>query len=123
MDCIKKRTLLPAKQPNMKKPKDLIILEKKLGVTLQEGAMATILDLDSRNTYALDQKGQLIGLNLRGNHITDLAPLSKLTGLQYLDLSSNHITDLTPLSEFTGLQKLYLWYNQITDIRPLKNLK
>ena len=49
----------------MKKPKDLIILEKKLGVTLQEGAMATILNWYSRNTYALDQKGQLIGLNLK----------------------------------------------------------
>ena len=58
-------------------------------------------------------------LNLSGNDITDLEPLSGIGGLENLDLGYNQITDLGPLTGLYQLHWLYLGSNQITDLGPL----
>lgn len=48
-------------------------------------------------------------LNLAGNHqINQLAPLSELRDLKYLDISNTAIVDLSPISNITFLERLNL---------------
>ncbi len=54
--------------------------------------------------------------------VTDLSPLSGLTGLGYLDLRGNKVSDLSPLSGLTGLTELRLGYTQVSDLSPLSGL-
>lgn len=62
-------------------------------------------------------------LQLENNAVTDLSPISGLTGLTYLDLWYNQqITSFTPLSLLTGLQQLYLGNNNLSDLSFLPNL-
>jgi Leucine-rich repeat (LRR) protein len=61
-------------------------------------------------------------LNLEGNQISDLTPLSELTDLHTLYLHNNQINDLTPLSGLKNLEMLWLINNQIDDITPLNGL-
>jgi internalin A len=72
-------------------------------------------------------------LNLFGNQISDITPLSELVNLTYLNLSmdfslahemyNNKIVDLTPLSNLINLTELDLGGNfDINDITPLSNL-
>ncbi|MCE2721287.1 MAG: leucine-rich repeat domain-containing protein [Anabaena sp. 49628_E55] len=65
---------------------------------------------------------KLTTLDLEGNQISDIKPLSNLTKLTSLDLSVNQISDIKPLSNLTKLTSLYLGENQISDIKPLSNL-
>ena len=54
-------------------------------------------------------------LNLNGNQIIDVSPLSGLTNLSWLFLAGNQIKDVSPLSGLTNLSLLILHYNQITE--------
>ncbi|AWZ21052.1 leucine rich repeat protein [Roseovarius sp. TM1035] len=54
--------------------------------------------------------------------ITDLSPLSPLTGLQYLSLNQTGVTDISPLSPLIRLQNLYLTKTGVTDLAPLSPL-
>ena len=65
---------------------------------------------------------KLTSLELWGNKISDIKPLSNLTKLTSLDLSVNQISDIKPLSNLTKLTSLYLGENKISDIQPLSNL-
>lgn len=62
-------------------------------------------------------------LSLKRKSISDLSPLSKLTGIVNLNLSNNRISDLEPLSGFVKLRHLNLSKNRIFGLRPLKALK
>ncbi|MBD1211962.1 MAG: leucine-rich repeat domain-containing protein, partial [Dolichospermum circinale Clear-D4] len=64
----------------------------------------------------------LTSLELGGNKISDIKPLSNLTKLTFLDLGENQISDIKPLSNLTKLTFLDLGENQISDIKPLSNL-
>ena len=59
---------------------------------------------------------------LRADKLTDISPLSELTGLQWLQLQSTSVTDLSPLAKLTKLKRLELdcWHSD--DIMPLTNL-
>ena len=65
---------------------------------------------------------KLTSLELWGNKISDIKPLSNLTKLTSLYLSGNQISDTAPFSNLTNLTKLDLSGNQISDIKPLSNL-
>jgi len=71
------------------------------------------------NGYALDEAGQVTGLNLDRCHIKDISLLNGLKGLTHLSLNNNQITDLTPLITLTNLDTLFLYDNKITDLTPL----
>ena len=66
----------------------------------------------------------LQSLDLNSSDISDLAPLSVLKSLRYLNLTGcSNIVDLSPLSELTNLTILNLTYcKRIRDISPLSEL-
>ncbi|MFB2973092.1 leucine-rich repeat domain-containing protein [Aerosakkonema sp. BLCC-F183] len=61
-------------------------------------------------------------LDLDGNQIIDISPLSCFTNLIVLNLHYNQISDITPLSSLSNLKELYIGDNQISDISPLLSL-
>lgn len=68
------------------------------------------------------QLTDLKSLNLSGNNIIDITPISNLLNLESLDLSSNKITDIAPIENLTQLTSLNLSYNKIQYLSPLKRL-
>jgi hypothetical protein len=87
----------------------------------------TYLDITSEQLTEKIMSGEIpknvTWLDLSGNQISDITPLSELTELRQLFLVNNQIIDLTPLSGLTNLETLDLYRNQITDITPLSGLK
>ena len=64
---------------------------------------------------------KLTSLELWGNKISDIKPLSNLTNLTFLDLSVNKISDIQPLSNLTKLTEVDLAKNPLTSKQcPLK---
>ena len=61
-------------------------------------------------------------LDLRGNQITSLGFLSNLTGLTYLILEANPLSSLTELGGLVNLNTLDLRSAQVIDISPLSSL-
>ena len=61
-------------------------------------------------------------LELSGNQISDITPLSNLYQLTLLEAFRNHITDVTPLANLTRLEHLKIHDNAIVDHSPLDRL-
>ncbi|MCL1841472.1 MAG: leucine-rich repeat domain-containing protein [Propionibacteriaceae bacterium] len=59
---------------------------------------------------------------LGGNQISDLAPLSGLTGIMWLRLNNNQITDIGALANLTKVSNLALNNNQISSIAALSHM-
>ena len=57
-----------------------------------------------------------------GRGVTDLTPLAQLTNLQHLRLPRTGVTDLAPLAQLTNLQELQLSVTSVTDLTPLARL-
>ncbi len=64
----------------------------------------------------LENAQALTDLNLSGNTIRNLEPLSTLIHMKNLDLSHNALTGLTALSQLTNLETLDVSYNVLTSI-------
>jgi internalin A len=85
----------------------------------------TYLDLSGNqisDIKPLSNLTKLTELHLSRNQISDIKPLSNLTNLTYLELEKNQISDIKPLSNLTNLTYLELEKNKISDIKPLSNL-
>ncbi len=95
------------------KPKEIIEIEKFYRITLTENKSKYT---KTKNEYKLNNKGQVIYLNLSHNNISDLSPIKELSSLTELDLSNNLISDLSPIRKLISLKKLYLSDNQISDL-------
>jgi hypothetical protein len=105
------------------------VIESTLGITNPTQAdMCNLQTLNAKGLgisdltgleYAVSATGLL---DLRGNSISDLAPLSGLRGLVKLYLSNNQIADLTPLANLTSLMWLHLIDNDISSVEPLSGL-
>ena len=80
-------------------------------------------DQGIRSLDGLQYCVSLIRLGIRGNAVTDLAPISNLTRLTDLDASSNDISDLQPLAGLGSLMNLSLGDNAISDLGPLQTLQ
>jgi len=61
-----------------------------------------------RSIEGIDLCTSLVSLDLEGNLITDIAPLSGLTNLTRLNLWGNQITDVSPLADMHDLEYLQL---------------
>ncbi len=66
--------------------------------------------------------GNLTEIQLGGNQIVDVQPLSTLTNLTDLSLGFNEISDITPLSLLTNLRWLNLAANKISNVESLSAL-
>ena len=76
-----------------------------------------------RSLAGIEYFAGLSWLELSGNRIVDLTPISQLNSLEYLDLSGNRIVDLTPISQLNSLSWLELSGNRIVDLTPISQLK
>ena len=65
---------------------------------------------------------QLTWLSLWHNRVQDITPLANLAQLKFINLSDNSIEDIIVLTNLTQLVELHLEENQIRDISPLANL-
>ena len=112
-------------------------LGKASGETITATEMATLTGFTARNVNIRDLTGleratNLVVLGLDGKHvndiwvnsnsISDISPLSGLTGLEWLWLGGNSISDISPLAGLTNLTWLTLEFNNISDISPLSDL-
>ncbi len=127
-------------------PKDRQIIEQiegKIDSRLEELNLKFAFGIS--NSYAVDKKKNVIGLNLHlpgindysfikdlkhlthlrlvSNGISDISFISDLQNLVRVDLSSNAITDAGPLGKLTLVTELNLKKNQVADISFLKELK
>ncbi|WP_419844956.1 leucine-rich repeat domain-containing protein [Candidatus Poriferisocius sp.] len=75
-----------------------------------------------RSLDGLQHATALRTLELPGNHITDLAPISALAQLRELDLQSNRVQSLAPLAGLSRLEHLNLILNDLADIADLPPL-
>ena len=122
-------------------------IESKLEVPLRKISLGEIEKIAQWPTkaYALDDNGNVIGLQLDGYTISldaelaDLCHLTMLTlgdahlekaeilktlhGLTSLTLSGTQVTDVSFLKELKGLTSLNLFGTQVTDMSFLKELK
>ncbi|MCB9267770.1 MAG: leucine-rich repeat domain-containing protein [Lewinellaceae bacterium] len=89
-------------------------IAKKLGIQLQEEPnLDKLMKYDSRNTFACDEKDNVIGLNVCGNELTDekAAPIWQLSKLQALNLSENQLSAVTIPKRMKDLRRLNLSEN------------
>jgi len=66
--------------------------------------------------------GNLTAMAFPNGSITDLTPLSGITGLNMLTLTNNKITSLAPLSGLTTLVTLEVGSNQITSLAGVEGM-
>ncbi len=85
------------------------------------------LGLGDEDLQGLEKMTNLTELDLRGNEMTDLSPLSGMANLEELRLSGDiagnqEISDLIPLSGLSHLRVLHLPSANIEDLSPLSGL-
>ncbi len=61
----------------------------------------------------------LVHLGLTDNGLSDISAIAPLDSLQILHLRTNHLSDLSAIAHLTRLRQLDLTQNQITNIEPL----
>jgi hypothetical protein len=104
------------------KPSGPIYLADLESLSTFDAAYGNIVDV-----AGLEYCTNLHDLQLHGNQIDDISPLSSLSNLTLLilghaGLDGNLISDVKPLSFLMNLDELYLGVNQVIDISPLANL-
>ena len=65
---------------------------------------------------------RLAELSLRECGLSDLSGLYGMGAVGTLDLSFNSVSDLTPLQGLSTLTHLHLWHNRVSDLAPLRGL-
>lgn len=111
-------------------------LDKTSGATITRAEMATLTRIEAQdanisNLAGLQYATGLTHLYLGGdwgeggyinsNDISNLSPLSGLTGLIKLNLAGNSISDVSPLSNLTVLTEMDIQSNSISDVAPFSN--
>ena len=64
----------------------------------------------------------IVELRLERSYITDLRPVSVLTGLRRLMLTRSRISDIAPLAALTRLRHLHLSFTAVSDVGPLMGM-
>ncbi len=98
------------------------------GAPITQADMRQLKRLDATETHITNLTGlehaiHLSELKIGHNpRLSDLAPIAKLTELDYLDAGRCNISDITPLADLRNLTFLQLNDNYITNLAPLVNL-
>lgn len=83
-----------------------------------EAAVRAALGIPSAPITTTDMLA-LTTLSAEWRGITNLEGLEYATNLSSLDLTGNQVGDLTPISGLTSLTQLQLYGNQITSLSPI----
>ena len=113
-------------------------LGKAAGTPITADEMATLTQLEARNTNISDLTGLEHAHNLQrldfsgdwvsgtgltnSNEVSNVSLLSGLTQLTSLDLGGNNVSDISPLAGLTNLKSLFLGGNSVSDISTLADL-
>lgn len=92
---------------------------------LQHCAALMLIDLSGNEIVDLSPISglkRLQSITLSKNQITDLKPLEELTAVQLLDIADNKVTQLDALAKMSNLRSLWLANNQVTSLAPLTAL-
>lgn len=65
---------------------------------------------------------QLKEIDVKGQKITSIAPLTDLTSLEGLHIQKTQVADLTPVAKLVNLKDLFIDETPITNITPIENL-
>jgi Leucine-rich repeat (LRR) protein len=89
--------------------------------------LVSVSSLTATNSgiFSLDGLECLTGLthlDLYGNEVTDITPLSNLHALTVLWIGNNSISDVSPIADLTSLEDLSFSENNISDLTPLSGL-
>jgi len=102
----------------MPKPAIIQTIESAAGCTLTEQPdLSKLKKYDFPKTYALDAKGQVIGLNLRGAGLKSFDFWAELPHLQALNLSENQLTEIDFPSSLAEL-----WFVNLSENPELHNI-
>ncbi|WP_338813895.1 COR domain-containing protein [Bernardetia sp. Wsw4-3y2] len=99
-----------------KKPKEILELEKKFSVKLTKRySLQVIREIVGINSYMLDKKNKIIGLNIRNTTFSDFSLVEELKNLIVLNLSENKIEKIN-LKKLKHLRFVDLRNNKIKYI-------
>ena len=82
----------------------------------------TATNMSIRSLKGLEHAVNLTRIELSGNEIVDLTPLSNMTKLEYIFVGNNKIKCLEPLKNMHSLEMLVADNNYISDLSPLSEL-
>lgn len=78
----------------------------------------------NENTYSLNEKGQVLKLNLKNNSLQSLEGIKGISdSITHLNLSATRIENIEILSKFKNLIFLDLGTNRVNNIKPIAKLK
>ena len=102
-------------------------LGKARGDMITAEDMKTLTELDAENMgisklTGLELATNLHRINLWGNEISDISPLTGLINLRSLTFVDNLISDISGLKGLINLTHLNLWDNPVSDLSPLTGL-
>ncbi len=93
---------------------------------LEHWAALTGLDLQGNEVSDITPLTGLVNLTyyllLHSNQVSDISSLAGLTNLTQLGFSSNQVSDISPVAGLTSLTELQFSNNQVTDISPVAGL-
>ena len=101
-------------------------ISRRLGIELREEPdLEQLMKFENRNTYSLDNKGEIIGLNICSNGLTDdqIDFVWDLRELQVLNLSNNRLKKISLSKKMTKLININLSNNnELGEINFIENL-
>ena len=106
----------------MKKPKEIIALEKLYNIQLQQTFYKDdILNVDRNNLFLLDKKENVLGLNLSGNKIDEIKGFEDVKEVLYLNFYNNSLKVIENLQHLRKLEILILSNNKIVKLNEISN--
>ena len=104
----------------MAKPSSILHAEDLLGFALAPvETREQITSYRNDRTYLLDDKNEVIGLNLYNSNVSDISFLEQFPAVEILELYYNQITNIDVLRHCTKLTKLNLIQNKVVNLDPL----
>lgn len=83
----------------MSKPKLILRLQEELNIEINLSSTGDFFDLKNKNTFKIDNDGEIISLNLFENQIIKIDFVREFKNLKELDLRNNPIRNFKPLED------------------------
>jgi|GEM_PF-1392149 len=107
------------------KPREILELEEKLGIVLEERAFYPLHDLAyySENSFATDKSEKIVSIKIYGRDNADFFNLGKFTDLKQLSLHSCEVGSIDWIKDLKKLEELSIDNGRITKEDSLASLK
>jgi predicted ATPase len=105
----------------MSKPALILQLQEKLKIEINLSVTADFFDFANKNTYKIDENGEIVSLNLFQNKIANIDFISDFKNLRELDLRNNPIRNFIPLQDLEYIVQLGYHNHQINSQSHIDN--